>query len=218
MKYQQVISMIEAGEGVTIEYKQRFSDHEKISKEIIAFANSQGGCIIFGVQDDKKIVGVESEKAEAELILDCAKNYCEPAVEIKIHFIEVKHKELVIAEVPESKHKPHRLQDYNKHFDLNTAKVFIRVNDKSVPAGKEMIKIMQSNESNLQLKNYKPGNDEKQVFDYLTTNETITAKELSANANISLRRASRTLIKLVRAGLLFIHTKDNGENYFTLSN
>lgn len=215
MRYQQVISMIEAGESMNVEFKQRFSDHEKISKEIIAFANSKGGYIIFGVEDDKKITGVESEKSEAELIMDCARNYCEPPIDIKLHFVEVKHKELVIAEVPESNLKPHRLQDYNKKFDLNTAKVFIRINDKSIPAGKEMIKIMQSNSSKLQLKNYKLGDEEKQVFDYLLVKEIITAKDLSEKANISIRRASRTLIKLVRAGLLYIHTKDNGENYFT---
>jgi len=215
MKYQQVISMIDAGEGINIEFKQRFSDYEKISKEIIAFANTQGGFILFGVDDNKKVCGVESEKAEAELILECAQKYCEPPIDIKLHFIEIKHKELVIVEIPESKTKPHRMQDYNTVLDLNTAKVFVRVNDKSLPVGKEMIKILQAKSNEKALTNYKLGQDEKQVFEYLIENETINAKELSLKANISLRRASRTLIKLVRAGMLNIHTKDNGENFFT---
>ena len=62
---------------------------------------------------------------------------------------------------------------------------------------------------------YTIGKNEKSVFDYLEENETISVKELSDLINISERRASRTLVKLVRANLLMIHTKDNGEEFFT---
>jgi predicted transcriptional regulator len=65
------------------------------------------------------------------------------------------------------------------------------------------------------LKNYSIGPNEKNVFEYLNKNEKISVKELSSLINISERRASRTLVKLVRANLLMIHTKDNGEEYFT---
>jgi predicted transcriptional regulator len=80
-----------------------------------------------------------------------------------------------------------------------------------------MIKLMQTQSSGISLKKYEVGKSEKFVFDYLDKHETITVKELSKLANISERRASRTLIKLVRANLLFIHVKDNGESYFTYS-
>jgi len=41
-------------------------------------------------------------------------------------------------------------------------------------------------------------------------------KDLANAANISERRASRTLVTMVRAGSLSIHTKDNGEEFFTV--
>jgi len=93
--------------------------------------------------------------------------------------------------------------------------VLIRVNDKSIQASKEMVRIMKAEADNLALKKYTIGNNEKKVFEYLAINETISVKELSNLVNISERRASRTLVKLVRAKLLAIHTKDNGEEYFT---
>jgi predicted HTH transcriptional regulator len=65
------------------------------------------------------------------------------------------------------------------------------------------------------LKKYSIGPNEKVVFDYLTKNETISVKSLSSLGNISERRASRTLVKLVRANLLMIHIKENGEEFFT---
>lgn len=215
MKPKEVLALIEEGEGIKVEFKQRFSDYEKMAKELIAFANSHGGFLIVGIDDDKSIKGVESEKSEADLLIECAEKYCEPPVEYKLHFVEIKHRELVIIEVFESIKKPHRLQDYLKEIDINTAKVFIRVNDKSIPASKEMIKILQANTKSANLKNYVINNDEKKVFDFLQLKDTISVKELSEQANISNRRASRTLIKLVRAGLLNIHQKDNGESFFS---
>ena len=210
-----LISLIERGESLTIEFKQRFSDYTKIAKEIIAFANTSGGTILFGIDDDGSIYGVESEKSETELIKETITDFCEPEIEYQISYIELEGKEIVCLEIPESTNKPHRIQDYKSSLDINNAQVYVRVNDKSVLASKEMIKILQTRSNEKKLQNYSIGKSEKVVFDYLTENDFITAKELSKLANISGRRASRTLINLVRAEILAIHTKDNGENYFS---
>ena len=142
-------------------------------------------------------------------------NFCVPPLDYSIDYIDINGKEVVIVEVPESNKKPHRLQDYKNELDINNAVVTIRVKDKSVQASKEMVRILRAQSNNLQLKNYSLGQDEKFVFNYLVNYETITVKELSKAINISERRASRTLVKLVRANLLVIHLKDNGEEYFT---
>ncbi|MCL5029840.1 MAG: ATP-binding protein [Bacteroidetes bacterium] len=215
MKRIELKELIEGGENYYCEFKRKFSSPEKIAREMIAFANTKGGFMLFGIDDNKEIVGVESEKSETELILDAAKNYCEPPLDIKIEYMDMQGKEVVIVEIPESKNKPHRLQDYINDFDINKAIVTIRVKDKSVQASKEMIRILKAQTNNLQLKNYSVGPNEKAVFDYLSKNEIITVKALSDLVNISERRASRTLVKLVRANLLRIHIKDNGEEYFT---
>jgi predicted HTH transcriptional regulator len=107
------------------------------------------------------------------------------------------------------------MQDYKTNIELNTAQVYVRVNDKSILASKELIKLMQTKSTDKSLVNYIIGKQEKAAFAFLDEKEIITVKELSKLANISERRASRTLIKLVRANLLIIHQKDNGESYFT---
>jgi predicted HTH transcriptional regulator len=215
MKRKDFLDLIEEGESLQIEFKRKFSTPEKIAREMIAFANTRGGYILFGVDDDKQIVGVESEKSEAELVKDAALNYCEPPIEYEIDFLEVYGKEVVIVGIPESDKKPHRLQDYLNDLDLNKSVVLVRVNDKSIQASKEMIRILRARTQNQGLTKYTIGSNEKSVFDYLNKNETISVKELSELVNISERRASRTLVKMVRANLLMIHTKDNGEEYFT---
>jgi len=215
MKRRELKEIIEEGENSMVEFKRKFSTHEKIAREMIAFANTNGGYMIFGVDDDKTIVGVESEKSEAELILEAARQYCEPPLDINIEYIQLEEKEIVVAEIPESDRKPHRLQDYLNEFDINKAVVCIRVNDKSMLASKEMIRIMRAQTNLQELKKYSIGPNERSVFDFLEKNEKISVKELAQLTNISERRASRTLVKLVRANLLAIHLKDNGEEFFT---
>ncbi len=215
MNRKDLLALIEEGENISCEFKRKFSSKEKIAREMMAFANTRGGYILFGIDDDKKIVGVESEKEQAELIMDAANNSIEPPIEFNIQYKELYGKEIVIVEVPESDKKPHRLQDYLNDFDITKAVVTVRVNDKSILASKEMVRIMRAQSNDLKLVKYTIGKNEKSVFDYLEKNEIITVKELSSLINISERRASRTLVKLVRANLLLIHTKDNGEEFFT---
>jgi len=215
MNRRHLLELIEEGENLQCEFKRQFTTPEKIAREMIAFANTKGGYVIFGVDDDKEVVGVDSEKSESEMIKDAAENFCEPRLVYSIDFIELYGKEVVVASIPESDNKPHRLQDYENDFDINKAVVIVRVNDKSVQASKEMVRILRANSANLALKKYQIGQTEKMVFEYLSKYERISVKELSNLVNISERRASRTLVKMVRANLLLIHTKDNGEEFFT---
>ncbi len=210
-----LLELIEEGENLQCEFKRHFTTPEKIAREMIAFANTKGGYVIFGIDDNKEVVGVDSEKSESEMIKDAAENFCEPPLNYSIDFIELYGKEVVVASIPESDNKPHRLQDYENDFDINKAIVLVRINDKSVQASKEMVRILRANSADLSLKKYTIGQTEKMVFEYLGKYERISVKELSNLVNISERRASRTLVKMVRANLLLIHTKDNGEVFFT---
>ena len=63
-------------------------------------------------------------------------------------------REIVIVSVPESDNKPHRLQDYLKELDINKSVVTVRVNDKSLQASKEMVRILKAQSGNLSLKKY----------------------------------------------------------------
>ncbi len=215
LSQKKLFEMLEGGESLTVEFKQRFTSFEKMAKEMIAFANTRGGVIFLGVDDDKSIYGIASEKSDLELVKETAEKYCEPKISYWMECIQVKQKDILIIEVFESKSKPHRIQDYLNELNLNTAQVYVRINDKSVLASKEMIKLMQTRSSEKSLVNYVVGAQEKLVFNFLDNKESITVKELSKFANISERRASRTLIKLVRANMLLIHQKENGESFFT---
>ena len=176
MKTEDIKLIIKEGEGLTAEFKERYTP--KIVNDIVAFANTKGGYIIFGVNDDKSICGVESEKGEAELIKLTAQNYCEPQVNYKLHFFDLFDKEIVIMEIEKSIIKPHRLQDYLPELDIRKASVYVRNKDMSVLASKEMIKILQANSAGKSLQHYEIGKNEKIAFEYLddSDNNSITVK------------------------------------------
>lgn len=204
--------LIEDGENSTVEFKRKFSSPEKIAKEMIAFANSKGGMILFGVDDDRTIVGVESEKGEMELIDTAARFYCEPEIVYEAEIVLIKSSDVVVVNIPESTNKPHKLLSDN---DSDEVKVYIRYNDKSVLASRETINILKGSNIKSHPVKINFGEIEKLLLKYLEENERITVKGFKKLANISERRASRILVTLVRAEVLRHHRIDNNE-FFTL--
>mgnify|MGYP001202177933 FL=1 len=203
--------LIENGENDRVEFKRKFSTTEKIAKEMIAFANSKGGKILFGIDDDKTVKGVESEKGELELISTAARFYCEPEIEFSTEILLYKSKDIVVVDILESNTKPHRLITENE----DEQKVYVRLNDKSILASKETVRILRnSNDDSPPLKVY-IGDMEKTLFDFLNQNEKITVKGFKKLVNISERRASRTLVNLVKANIIRHHYLGN-EEFFTL--
>jgi predicted HTH transcriptional regulator len=218
MDYRDVNRLIEQGEGFTIEFKRKVSTPEKIARALIAFANTKGGHILFGVDDDGSIVGVESEKSEADLILEAGSAYCEPEIRPEIDIVPFNGKDVIVATVDESNDKPHYFAGAMNGPAENGegTRVYIRVNDKTVMASKEVVKILRNERPDAPPVRIEYGENEKRLFRYLDAHERITAKEFSHLVNISEHRASRILVGLVRAGVVRIHTLERTD-YFTLA-
>ena len=211
----ELYELIEEGENSHVEFKRKFSSPEKIAKEMIAFANSHGGYILFGVNDDRTIIGVESEKSEIELINTAAKFYCEPEIDFSLEIMFIKRADVVVVNIPESTRKPHKLITDDKD---TPPKVYVRFNDKSILASRETESILRnSNPEHIghPLK-ITIGDNEKALFDFLNENEKITVKGFKKLVNISERRASRTLVNLVKAEVIR-HVINGGEEFFTLA-
>ena len=216
MKLIEFNKILEQGENNTIEFKRKVSTYEKIAKEIIAFANSKGGTILFGIDDDKTIYGVESEKGEIELIQEACSLYCIPPINPEISIFNYKSKDIIIVNIDQSKDKPHFLFEGTAKLTKDS-KVYIRVNDKSVLASKEVIQVLRNENINAKPLKISIGPNEKRLLEYFENNERITVMEYSKLINISKRRASRILVTFVNLGIIRIHTLEK-QDYFTLEN
>ena len=59
MTSEELYKMIRCGETSQVQFKQKFTSQKKIAEEIVAFANGEGGFILFGVGDKTgEIIGL----------------------------------------------------------------------------------------------------------------------------------------------------------------
>ena len=216
MNFHDVNAIIEEGEGFTVEFKRRISSAEKIARTIISFANTKGGTILFGVDDDGSIVGVESEKSEVELIEMAARDFCDPVISCTIDIVAFDGRDVVVCHVPESRSKPHYYLGDPDRANGDNTRVYIRVNDNTIMASREVVRILADENPDAPPLKVAIGENEKRLFQYLEANERITARQFGRLVNISDRRASRILVRLVRAGVIRIHTHER-EEFYTLA-
>jgi predicted HTH transcriptional regulator len=214
VNYKDIDMLIEQGEGPHTEFKRKISSPRKIARSMLSFANSRGGIILFGVDDDGTIVGVESEKTEVELIRTAGTLFCDPPIIPAVEVIAYKGKDVVAAIIKESNDKPHYFVESDN--GQGTERVYIRIKDKSIIASNEMINIMHEQNITAPPMTIAIGNNERRLFDYLERHKRITLKDFVTLVNISERRASRIVVNLVRAGVLQIHTNES-EEYYTMA-
>ena len=92
--------LIQQGEGHNVEFKVSFSSG--LSKEICAFANTSGGRILLGVDDDATVKGIKLTNSLLSQVQDLARNM-DPPVKIDMEPFE----NILVIHVPEGLHKPH---------------------------------------------------------------------------------------------------------------
>jgi ATP-dependent DNA helicase RecG len=87
-----------------------------IAKEITAFINCRGGDLILGVDDNKKVIGIENAAQLALIIQNYLTNNIVPIAPISVIPISYKHKEIILISVWEGANKPYSFKQiiYNR--------------------------------------------------------------------------------------------------------
>src|SRR5918999_6081650 len=68
----ELMRLVRGGEDTFLELKVKLSNTEKIAQEIVALANTGGGVMVFGVNDQLRIEGVDDpESVQDELVRIC---------------------------------------------------------------------------------------------------------------------------------------------------
>ncbi len=96
-----LLELLNRPEGKTIEFKENTSSHLNIIKTVIAFANTAGGKLIIGVEDEtKKVLGINRVLLEEERLSNVISDSIEPLLIPDIDIISHDDKELIIINVP----------------------------------------------------------------------------------------------------------------------
>lgn len=209
MDYLDVKNLAQTGEGTYLEFKRTIPSAEKIAREIAAFANTSGGTLLIGVDDDKSLVGVEGYQEEEFLLAEAANELCDPQVHISIEIVHFGERDLLVIKVPEAEDKPVFVRSEKGSV------VYVRDQDQNKVASQERVEIIKNKHSDRGI-TFEYGPKEQKLFRYLNEYGEITVSKFSHLIDSDEKKASGILVRLVSAGILNLFTKDNID-YFTFS-
>lgn len=214
MTFQELKSLVVKGESDVLEFKRKIAHPEKIVREIVAFANTRGGNLLIGVDDNGTLPGLKFAEEERYILEAALQKYCKPEIHYKTQTINLSEKKSVICyTIFESKNKPHYVIE---DFSSNWGKAYVRVADKSVQASKEVREILKRSRRQKDIK-FHFGEKEKLLMSYLAENNEITLEKFQRLAGISRYMASKTLIILVLANVLKIKPNEKDDIYLLKS-
>lgn len=207
MTLQEINKLAQQGEGLKIEFKKKAAFPDKIVREIIALANTEGGYLMIGVDDDGKVSGQRFIEEEVFVMEKAIREHIKPELIYQVDVVKLNPKKgVAVFIIPKSLDPPHYLVENQRK------KAFVRVSDRSIQASREMWEIL------------KRGKKTKDVVFTYGEKETILMKALEENGKVTLREfqylaklpkflASRTLVRLVLANVIQIVPQEK-EDYF----
>lgn len=113
---------------------------DDVKKEVIAFANCDGGKLYIGVQDDGMITGVEDADGIVLQIGNMIRDAIKPDLTMFLHYetLEIKGKQIVEVDIQRGTERPY----YIAKKGLRPEGVYVRQGYSSVPATDSMIRHM----------------------------------------------------------------------------
>lgn len=210
MDLRELRELVRRGESSTLEFKLKANHPEKIVREIVAFANTDGGILLVGVGDDGSIPGLKFADDEEFTLVRAIEKYCFPEIRYDLERLAVTDdREVLIFRILPSEEKPHYVS-----LDPHGAdrKAYVRVQDKSVQASKEVRQILKwkGKARNVQF-NY--GRKEDVLMKYLVDHPSVTVETFAQVARIPQWLASKTLITLVLASVLRIRPDETADQF-----
>lgn len=103
MEKKQLQELINTGEGLSLEFKQDLS--KTLAKDICAFANSNGGKILLGIDDKGILRGFSLTNSKKSIVQNLTRNM-DPSFSVKI----TKINDITVIDVPEGVKKPYSVK------------------------------------------------------------------------------------------------------------
>ncbi len=139
MDIEELFEKVERGEDLHTEFKEYLPNNEDLAKEIVAFANTDGGQIIIGVSNNGQIIGVSNLDEVLRKVDDVAYNRCEPPITVLSETVKVEDKYVVVINVPKGDQRPYR---------TNSGFFYIRSGSRVRQASREeLLRLFQATES-----------------------------------------------------------------------
>ena len=134
-------AIIAGGENAKTEFKRddRALRPERLAREIVAFANMNGGVIVIGVEDDGAVSGVTRRNLQAWLMDTVIGRFIDPQIVPDYDEFVLDGKQIAVVTVPAGSAKPYAVRQQER------TDYYIRLGDTVQRAGREqMARLFQS--------------------------------------------------------------------------
>lgn len=121
-------------EGKTFECKRDLSSPKPLLKTILAFANTAGGRLVIGIDDDRHIVGIANALENEERLCNLIADSISPRLVPNVEMMTVDGRTLLIVEVFLSGQRPHFLNAEGMEHG-----VYVRLGSSNRQADRELI-------------------------------------------------------------------------------
>lgn len=112
MNWNEVMQLLEQGEGQSVEFDKFVPSPDDIAREIVAFSNSDGGKLILGIDDkNKHLIGVDIEEDTLNKILEVGRTRCSPTITPYIDVLDKGGKKIIVLTIHEGDEKPYKTDD-----------------------------------------------------------------------------------------------------------
>lgn len=107
----ELLRLIRGGEDTFLELKVKLSNSERIAQGIVALANTSGGVIVFGVNDQLRVEGLDyPDSVQEELVRICREDIVPPIIPL-LDCLSFDNGRRVVALEIEGKRPPYRTRD-----------------------------------------------------------------------------------------------------------
>jgi len=139
MNVAELRSRIQNWEDIHTEFKLQAVHPDDLSAAIVAFANSDGGQLIIGVSNERRVVGVIDLDKLRQYVENIALNNCVPPISITLETVTHDPEAVLVVTIPKGDQRPYR---------TNRGVYYLRTASGRRPASREeLLRLFQASES-----------------------------------------------------------------------
>lgn len=116
-------------EGKTLEYRRNLAPKDRIVRTLVAFANSAGGSLVVGVDDDHSLVGVGDPLVEENRLANMVAGSISPPLRPELEIVTVSGLSLLVAKVYPAGRRP-----FHVTAEGEQAGVYVRLGSSTLQA------------------------------------------------------------------------------------
>jgi hypothetical protein len=208
----ELLELIAEGEGRSMEFKRGLPRDEKLARTLCAFANTRGGLLFIGVNDNRSLYGVSQPRKALADIFRVAQEFLEPPLRVQGTIVPCQGLVVVTIQVPVSVNRPHKV--VHKSGD---DEIVVRIGSSNRVAKGATLDALRNGTTRARSR----GSLEAQILAWVDARTRLSPTPggdaspafFSKDKNVGAQRARRAFVRLERDGLLVGHGKGTQRIY-----